>query len=180
MAAVERAAGRPGAGWDVLASDGSVVRIRPLREDDEPGLEAMNDRVSDRSIYLRFLGISRTLAGEHAHHLATGHDGHVALVAVYDDRLVGVASYEPLRIGEAEMAFLLEDSVHGRGIGTLLLEQLAAVARENGIARLRADTLAENAGMLRVFADSGFEQVPIASRGLPSWFLSWPSWTSTP
>ena len=62
----------------------------------------------------------------------------------------------------------------------LLLEQLAAVARENGIARLRADTLAENAGMLRVFADSGFEQVPIASRGLPSWFLSWPSWTSTP
>ncbi|MEU4292680.1 GNAT family N-acetyltransferase [Kribbella sp. NPDC026596] len=159
MTAIEQVGRRPGAGWDVLASDGSVVRIRPLREDDEPALDAMNQRVSDRSIYLRFFGISRSLADEHTHHLASDRDGHVALVAEYGDRLVGVASYEPLRTGEAEMAFLLEDSVHGRGIGTLLLEQLAAVARENGIQRLRADTLAENAGMLRVFADSGFEQV---------------------
>ncbi|MFI6832547.1 GNAT family N-acetyltransferase [Kribbella sp. NPDC050241] len=159
MTSIEQAAGRPGAGWDVLASDGSVVRIRPLREDDEPALDAMNERVSDRSIYLRFFGISRSLAGQFSHHLATDHDGHVALVAEYGDQLVGVASYEPLRAGEAEMAFLLEDSVHGRGIGTLLLEQLAATARENGIQRLRADTLAENAPMLRVFAGSGFEQV---------------------
>jgi acyl-CoA synthetase (NDP forming)/RimJ/RimL family protein N-acetyltransferase len=159
MTSIEQAAGRPGAGWDVLASDGSVVRIRPLRDEDEPALEAMNERVSDRSIYLRFFGISRSLAEDHTRHLTTTHDGHVALVAEYGDQLVGVASYEPLRAGEAEMAFLLEDSVHGRGIGTLLLEQLAATARENGIQRLRADTLAENAPMLRVFAGSGFEQV---------------------
>ena len=50
------------------------------------------------------------------------------------------------------MAFLLDDAVHGRGIGTLLLEQLAAVARESGVRHLHADTLAENAAMLRVFA----------------------------
>ena len=159
MTTVEETGGRPDAGWDVLASDGSVVRIRPLREDDEPALVEMNRRVSDRSIYLRFFGISRSIAAEHTHHLATVDDGHVALVAEYGDRLVGVASYELLRPGEAEMAFLVEDSVHGRGIGTLLLEQLAAIARESGVQRLRADTLAENAGMLRVFADSGFGQV---------------------
>ncbi|MEV0283540.1 GNAT family N-acetyltransferase [Kribbella sp. NPDC050820] len=159
MTTVERPDSRLMAGWDVLASDGSVVRIRPVRADDEAALGAMNERVSDRSMYLRFFGISRSMADEHMHHLVADHDGHVALVAEYDDRVVGVASYEPLRPGEAEMAFLLEDSVHGRGIGTLLLEQLAATARENGVERLRADTLAENAGMLRVFADSGFEQV---------------------
>jgi acyl-CoA synthetase (NDP forming)/RimJ/RimL family protein N-acetyltransferase len=159
MTAIEQVGGQTGTGWDVLAADGSVVRIRPLREDDEAALDAMNQRVSDRSIYLRFFGISRSSADEHTHHLATGHDGHVALVAEYGDQLVGVASYEPLRSGEAEMAFLLEDSMHGKGIGTLLLEQLAAIARENGVQRLRADTLVENAGMLRVFADSGFEQV---------------------
>ncbi|MFK4084841.1 GNAT family N-acetyltransferase [Kribbella sp. NPDC020789] len=159
MTTMGRAGTTPGAGWDVLATDGSVIRIRPVREDDEPALLEMNERVSDRSMYLRFFAISRTVAGEHTHHLATVHDGHVALVAEDGGQVVGVASYEPLRPGEAEMAFLLEDSVHGRGIGTLLLEQLAAVARENGIERLRADTLVENAGMLRVFADSGFEQV---------------------
>jgi acyl-CoA synthetase (NDP forming)/GNAT superfamily N-acetyltransferase len=156
--AIEHTGVRPAAGWDVLASDGSVVRIRPLREDDEAALEAMNARVSDESIYLRFFGISRSMADEYTHHLAAEHDGHVALVAEYSGDVVGIASYEVLRTGEAEMAFLLQDSVHGRGIGTLLLEQLAATARENGIERLRADTLGENAKMLRVLADSGFEQ----------------------
>ncbi|GAA2806800.1 bifunctional GNAT family N-acetyltransferase/acetate--CoA ligase family protein [Kribbella solani] len=159
MTAIEQQDARPGAGWDVLASDGSVVRIRPVRDEDEPALAAMNRRVSDESIYLRFFGISRTMADEYTHHLATDHDGHVALVAEYGDNVVGIASYETLRTGEAEMAFLLQDSVHGRGIGTLLLEQLAATARENGIARLRADTLGENAKMLRVLTNSGFEQV---------------------
>ncbi|GAA3114008.1 acyl-CoA synthetase (NDP forming)/GNAT superfamily N-acetyltransferase [Kribbella aluminosa] len=167
MAAVDQVVGgRPDAGWDVLASDGAVVGIRPLREDDEPALEAMNQRVSDRSIYLRFFGISRASADEQTHHLVRIHDGHVALVAEYGGQLVGVASYEPLRTGEAEMAFLVEDSVHGRGIGTLLLEQLAAVARENGVRRLRADTLVENAGMLRVFAGSGFDQVRSMDSGV--------------
>ncbi|NUR98743.1 MAG: GNAT family N-acetyltransferase, partial [Kribbellaceae bacterium] len=150
---------QPGSGWDVLASDGSVVRIRPVCPGDEPALDAMNARVSDESIYLRFFGISRKAADEYTHHLATEPDGHVALVAEYRGDVVGIASYETLRAGEAEMAILLQDSVHGRGIGTLLLEQLAATAREHGIQRLRADTLGENAKMLRVLADSGFEQV---------------------
>ncbi len=159
MTAIEQPGARPRAGWDVLAADGSVVRIRPVREDDEAALEAMNRRVSDESIYLRFFGVSRNMADEYTHHLAADQDGHVALVAEYGDDVVGIASYEILRAGEAEMAFLLQDSVHGRGLGTLLLEQLAATARENGIERLRADTLGENAKMLRVLVDSGFEQV---------------------
>ncbi|NUR98502.1 MAG: GNAT family N-acetyltransferase [Kribbellaceae bacterium] len=156
---MEQVRTRPEAGWDVLASDGSVVRIRPVRIDDEAALNAMNERVSDESMYLRFFGISRNMATDYTHHLAAEQDGHVALVAEYGDQVVGIASYEALRAGEAEMAFLLQDSVQGRGIGTLLLEQLAATAREHGIARLRADTLGENHKMLRVLTDSGFEQV---------------------
>jgi len=148
----------PDAGWDALAADGSVVRIRPIGAGDEAALKAMNQRLSDRSVYLRFFALDRRGADAHAHHLADGSPGHQALVAESGGRVVGVASYEVLRPGEAEMAFLLDDAVHGRGIGTLLLEQLAAVAREAGINRLRADTLAENAAMLRVFTDSGFEQ----------------------
>lgn len=149
----------PLAGWDALAADGSVVRIRPIRPDDEGPLKAMNQRLSDRSVYLRFFSLSRRGADEHAHHLAAAGDGHQALVAEAAGRVIGVASYEVMDADQAEMAFLLDDAVHGRGIGTLLLEQLAAVAREAGIHRLRAETLAENAPMLRVFTDSGFEQV---------------------
>ncbi|HEU4947193.1 MAG TPA: GNAT family N-acetyltransferase [Kribbella sp.] len=159
-------------GWDALASDGSVVRIRPVRPDDEAALQDLNHRISDRSLYLRFFGFDRRGADEHAHHLVASDDGHVALVAEIGGRLVGVASYEPMRTGEAEMAFLIDDAVHGRGIGTLLLEQLAAVARERGIHHLHADTLAENAPMLRVFADSGFEQVHKLDSGVVELSLS--------
>ena len=153
-------------GWDALAADGSVVRIRPIRAEDEEPLKALNHRVSDRTIYLRFFGFSRHGADEHAHHLASSDLNHAALIAECAGRVVGVASYEMLRAGEAEMAFLLDDEVHGRGIGTLLLEQLAAIARERGIHHLHADTLAENAPMLRVFADSGFEQVRRLDSGI--------------
>ena len=149
----------PVAGWDALASDGSVVRIRPIRPDDEAALNAMNERVSDRSVYLRFFRINRRGADEHAHHLATDDDGHVALVAEDGGRLVGVASYELMRAGEAEMAFLLDDAVQGRGIGTLLLEQLAATARENGIQRLRADTWRRTRRCCASSPTPGFEQV---------------------
>lgn len=146
------------AGWDVLAADGSVVHVRPLRADDETALLDINHRASDRTIYLRFFTLSRAVADQHSHYLAGANPdhGHVALVAELDGVVVGVASYEPMRADEGEMAFLLDDAVHGRGIGTLLLEQLAAVAREHGIRHLHADTLAENGPMLRVFMDSGF------------------------
>ncbi|WP_112237812.1 bifunctional acetate--CoA ligase family protein/GNAT family N-acetyltransferase [Kribbella monticola] len=155
-------------GWDVLAADGSVVHLRPICRADEPALKAINHRVSDRSIYLRFFALSRLNADEHTHHLvgADPEHGYVALVAELDGAVVGVASYEPMRADEAEMAFLVDDAVHGRGIGTLLLEQLAAVARERGIRKLHADTLAENAPMLRLFLDSGFREVHQLDSGL--------------
>ncbi|HET6297667.1 MAG TPA: GNAT family N-acetyltransferase [Kribbella sp.] len=156
------------AGWDVLAADGSVVHVRPVRADDESALRDINHRASDRTIYLRFFSISRTAADEHSHYLAGAapEHGHVALVAEVDGVVAGVASYEPMSADEAEMAFLVDDAVHGRGVGTLLLEQLAAVARERGIRRLLADTLAENGPMLRVFLNSGFEEVHQLDSGL--------------
>jgi acyl-CoA synthetase (NDP forming)/GNAT superfamily N-acetyltransferase len=139
-----------------------------VRADDEQALDELNHRVSDRTIYLRFFALNRSAADQHTHHLTTADplDGPVALVAEVDGGVVGVASYEPMRTDEAEMAFLVDDAVHGRGIGTLLLEQLAAVARERGIRHLHADTLAENGPMLRVFMDSGFTEVHELGDGL--------------
>jgi predicted CoA-binding protein/RimJ/RimL family protein N-acetyltransferase len=117
---------------------------------------------------LRFFALDRRGADEQAHHLAGSdpREGHVALVAEAAEEVVGVASYEPMRTGEAEMAFLIDDAVHGREIGTLLLEQLAAVARERGIHHLHAETLAENGPMLRVFMNSGFDVVHTLDSGV--------------
>ena len=57
----------------------------------------------------------------------------------------------------AEVAFAVADEHQGRGIGTRLLEQLATRAAATGIERFVAEVLPENAPMLQVFRDAGFE-----------------------
>jgi succinyl-CoA synthetase alpha subunit len=47
------------------------------------------------------------------------------------------------------------DDLHNRGIGMLLLEHLVSLARGRGYRAFTAETLSENAAMLRVFADAG-------------------------
>ena len=55
-------------------------------------------------------------------------------------------------LGEAEW---VADDMHNRGVGTLLLEHLISLARRRGVRAFTAETLAENALMLQVFADAG-------------------------
>src|SRR6185503_8967721 len=54
------------------------------------------------------------------------------------------------------VAFAVDDRFGHVGIATALLERLAALAADAGFHRFDATTLTENAGMLRVFRDSGF------------------------
>ena len=56
----------------------------------------------------------------------------------------------------AEVAFLVSDEDHGRGLGILLLEHLAALGRAHGLTRFEAEVLGHNYGMLRVFRGAGF------------------------
>ena len=62
------------------------------------------------------------------------------------------------------MAFAVDDSEQARGIGTRLLEQLAARARDAGINRFVAEVMASNAAALAVFTDAGFELVRTARK----------------
>jgi acyl-CoA synthetase (NDP forming) len=82
----------------------------------------------------------------------------MALIAVIGGDMAGVARYDRDADGdEAEVAFVIEDRHQGRGLGSLLLEHLAAAARERGITAFTAETLAENRAMLGVFRDAGFK-----------------------
>ena len=83
------------------------------------------------------------------------------------ERVVTLASYVRLRDREvAEVAFAVADVYQGRGIGTRLLEQLAARAAEHGIARFVAEVMADNRPMLRVFSEAGFSVSRTLSGGV--------------
>src|SRR6266508_2729661 len=147
-------------GHDALAADGAIVRLRAVRPGD-PGdradLADLYRRTSDDNLYRRFMGAGRSGIGHELDRLSRpGDDDHQVVLAQERGRVIGVASYERLSDpAAAEFAVLVDDTAHGRGIGTLLLEQLAATARRQGIGDLIGDVLVGNSPMLKVARDFG-------------------------
>jgi acetyl coenzyme A synthetase (ADP forming)-like protein len=146
---------------DVVLLDGGTVHVRPIQPDDGPALVAFHAGLSEDSVYSRFFSAKpRLSAAEVEHFTHVDHDARVALVAELGDRIVGVARYDrTTQEREAEVAFVVADEHQGRGIATLLLEHLASAARERGITRFVAETLAGNRRMLEVFRSAGFDEV---------------------
>ena len=142
---------------DVVLSDGGTVRVRPVRADDEPGVLALYERLSDESVYLRFFSpVPRPTAVQLERLTSIDYRDRMVLVAQLADEIVAIARYDRCADDEAEVAFTVDDDQQGRGLATLLLEHLAVVARGNGIHVFLADTLADNMKMLNVFATAGW------------------------
>jgi GNAT superfamily N-acetyltransferase len=102
-------------------------------------LRALHTAASNQSLYLRFFGYSRTAVEEYLTVLSRpASRTHQALTARVGSRLVGIAAFERLTGDTAEVALLVADDHHERGIGTLLMEHLAQAVRNNGIRRFLA------------------------------------------
>jgi acetate---CoA ligase (ADP-forming) len=144
---------------DVVLRDGSTLHLRPVRSDDADDLHRLYDRLSPDSLRFRFFSVPRNSDEEVARLLRADHDNAFVLVAEAGTRLVGAAIYirDALRPRRAEAAFAIADALHGRGVGTRMLETLASIAREHEIDTFDAYVLLDNQQMMRVFLDSGFE-----------------------
>ncbi len=142
----------------VVLGDGDTAFIRPLVPADQPALLAFHERQSSESLYRRFFSPKPSLTTRELEHFTTvDMVDRVALAVEVRDEFVAWSSYERWAgRDEAEAAFMVDDDHHGRGIATLMLEHLAAIARTNGIERFTAEVLNDNRGMLAVFAKAGW------------------------
>ena len=145
-----------------LLPDGRRVEIRALKPSDEADFVAAVARVSTQTLYRRFFAVKRSFSeAEKAFFLNVDFVNHVALVAVVEDgkrpTIVGGGRYIVVQPGTAEVAFVVTDEFQGRGIGTLLMRHLVALARAAGLKTLIAEVLPENAAMLKVFENSGLD-----------------------
>lgn len=146
---------------DILASDGGVVRLRPITPDDADALQEFHAALSDRTRYLRYFGPYPRISPKDLYR-TTHVDYHdrVGLVLVLGTAIIAVGRYEGLdRVGRrsAEVAFVVADGHQGRGLGSILLEHLAGAAAENKIETFVAEVLAENTTMVTVFRDAGYQ-----------------------
>ena len=142
---------------DVILRDGSTLRLRPPAAEDADALVAFFSGLSDHSRYLRFHGFPALGPKLVEPVLDPDWQERGALLASLDGRIVAVANWVRLRDPHAaEVAFAVADGYQGRGVGTRLLEQLAARAGAAGIEEFVAEVLHENSAMLAVFRDAGF------------------------
>ena len=148
---------------DATMLDGTGVRIRAIRPDDQERLHEHFRGLREQSVYFRFMGLKRDLSSEDLARL-TELDflNHVGLAATVTEngreRFIGVGRYICGNdLYRAEVAFAVRDEFQGHGIGTLLLEHLRRIAEANGVTEFEADVLGENRQMLEVFAHMGFE-----------------------
>jgi acyl-CoA synthetase (NDP forming)/GNAT superfamily N-acetyltransferase len=142
---------------DVLLADGTIAVIRSVTTSDRDAVLGLHESVSVDTLRLRFFSPSREAGRRYVDHLfAPDNTGSAALVALVRGRVAGLATAELLSPDSAEVAFLVADEDRGRGLGSLLLEHLAAYGRRHGVRRFEAEVLGDNHGMLRVFRAAGF------------------------
>ena len=155
--------------------DGTDVVIRPIRPEDEPMIARFHERLSERSVYLRYfhlIDLDRRVS--HARLIRTcfnDYDRDIALVAEHRHKDTG--EHEILAVGrlrkidatEAELAVLITDEYQGQGLGTELSRRLVEIARIEKIERVIAEILPENIHMQRVCRELGFRMNELPDNG---------------
>ena len=150
-----------------LLKDGTRLRIRPIRPDDEPQMVRFHATLSEHSVYLRYFSIpsleSRTRHERLTRICFIDYDRDLVLVAeVMDENragheIIGVGRLGKLHLGNgAEVAVIVSDRFQRHGVGRALIRELVEFARDENVGVLRALVLAENIAMRHLLESEGF------------------------
>lgn len=141
----------------VTLRDGSVVALRDADVSDESAVLELLRSLSIHAVSMRF--------GTVAVHLPSAARGAVAQSGIIafapDGHCVGHVWYVGTTEGRAEVALVIADRYHGRGLGTILLKRLAQLAALRGIDVLEAYVLLDNVRMAELLRDCG---IPMRTR----------------
>ncbi len=145
---------------ELRLGDGRIAVLRAIEPGDGEALLALHAGLSPESRYFRYFSSRRRLPDrEIRHYTEVDQRDHAGVGAWVDGVLVGHALYDrQADPEEAEVALEVADTWQGQGIGTAMLEALAALAQAAGVSRFVAHVLPTNRRMLQVFADLGFEE----------------------
>ncbi|HEY3085097.1 MAG TPA: GNAT family N-acetyltransferase [Candidatus Dormibacteraeota bacterium] len=143
--------------------DRTKVHLRPIAPEDEPLLHEAVAAMSERTVYFRFFSPLKRMSDALAHRLAVVdyHDRFAIVATTHKpagkERIVGVARYDrAANTDMAEVAVAVIDEFQRRGLGGMLLAELARVARTHGIRTFQLIVLPENTQMLGLLRKMGW------------------------
>lgn len=147
----------------IQLKNGQMALLRPIKPEDEALEIELFDYLSENTVYFRFLGykpkLTRELVTRFTH---IDYDREIAIVAEVEQadrkRLVGVVRVIADAWNEAaEYAIVVADDFQGQGLGRILTDYILDIAKERGIKKIFASTLASNHRMLQMFKARGFK-----------------------
>ena len=138
---------------DVALRDGSLVVVRPAGAEDRSLLLEFVGALSPKTLSLRF---AHPTSPEAALQQMIPAANDFALIAIRENRVVGHAGYQVTAPGRAEAAIVIADAYQSRGLGTLLLGELAEAANALGVLEFESLVVPENNGMIKLLGDLGF------------------------
>jgi len=150
-----------------VMKDGNEVTIRPIQPEDEPLMIKFHEKLSERSVYLRYfqpLKLTQRVAHERLSRICfIDYDREMVLVAERPDKsgqpeILGVGRLSKLHgRDEGELAAVAIDAAQHKGLGTELYRRLIQLAKEERLGKLISNMLPENKEMRALCVRLGFE-----------------------
>ncbi len=146
----------------IILHDGTTATIRPAVPTDHAALQSFVERLAPESKRHRFF----SAASPQSEVIASLCDSAdpcskltLVVTRIWDGalRIIAAGSYLARDKRTAEVAMVVDDAFHGKGLGTILLERLAMSAIQHGFIHLWAVTHLDNLAMREVFRESGFD-----------------------
>jgi acetyltransferase len=141
--------------------DGTKIFVRPVRPEDEPLYGPFFAAVTPEDLRLRFFAPVKEFGHTFiARFTQIDYARAMAFLAIEETsgKMLGVvrmhadANYE-----RGEYAILVRSDVKGRGLGFLLMQMIIEYARAEGLQIIEGQVLSENARMLAMCKELGFE-----------------------
>ena len=160
-----------------VSRTGAQVMIRPIRPEDEPMMARFHERLSERTVYLRYfypMKLSQRIEHERLSRICfVDYDREMALVAEVKDPATGepsiVAAGRLIKLygtTDAEFTILVADEYQRSGYGTEMLNRLVQIGRDEGVRRIFGTILTDNSDMLRVCERVGFKLQGVPKDGM--------------
>lgn len=156
---------------DWTMKNGTPLKIRPIRPEDEPLVVKFHENLSEESIYSRYFHLMK-LQTRVAHERLSricfiDYDRELALVADYKDpatgehHLLGFGRLSKLHgRDEAEFSMLIGDRFQCKGLGSEFLRRLIQIGKDEKMQYITAEILSENRAMQHVCQKLGFRLEP--------------------
>jgi RimJ/RimL family protein N-acetyltransferase len=152
--------------------DGLTVHFRPIKPSDEENMRRLFYGSSDKAVYFRYFSPIKEMPHKRMQEYTNVDYTHtMSIVGVVEEsgteRIVAEGRYVRTKDGPtADLAIIVDENLHGIGIGTFLLKTLIKTAKGRGIEGFTANVLTDNKPVMRIFEKSSVSTRTVFKNGL--------------